>query len=89
MKNFLRETFSGIELIGTMNLITGIIVVLLCSHLISQWWSVVFGFLAVFFLIEAIWHYILSDYLRHIHKDRQENDCPSDNLKNQKGEDRI
>jgi len=87
MKNFLRETFSGIELIGTMNLITGIIVALLCSHLISQWWSVVFGFLAVFLLIEAIWYYILSDYLRHIHQ--QENDCSSDSFKNQKGEERI
>jgi len=83
MKNFLRETFSGIELIGTINLITGIIVALLCSHFISQWWSVVFGFLAVFFLIEAIWHYILSDYPRHIHK--QENDCPSDSFKKSEG----
>ena len=89
MKNFLKEAFSGTELVGTMNLIAGITMALLWSYFASQWWSVVFGFLAVFFLIEAIWHYILSDYLRHIYKDRQENDCPSDNLKNQKGEDRI
>ncbi len=42
---------------------------LLWSYFALQWWSVAFGFLAVFFLIEAIWHYILTDYLRHIHKD--------------------
>ncbi len=28
-------------------------------------------FVRAFFLIEAVWHYILTDYLRHIHKDRQ------------------
>jgi predicted PurR-regulated permease PerM len=44
---------------------------LLWSYFTSQWWSVAFGFLAVFFLIEAIWHYILTDYLRYIYKDRQ------------------
>ena len=70
MKNFLKEIFSGTELVGTMNLIAGIIMVLLWSYFSSQWWSVAFGFLAVFFLIEAIWHYILTDYLRYIHKDR-------------------
>ena len=72
MKNFLKEIFSGTELVGTMNLIAGIIMALLWSYFALQWWSVVFGFLAVFFLIEAIWHYILTDYLRYIHKDRQE-----------------
>ena len=71
MKNFLKEIFSGTELVGTMNLIAGIIMALLWSYFALQWWSVVFGFLAVFFLIEAIWHYILTDYLRYIHKDRQ------------------
>jgi len=70
MKNFLKEIFSGTELVGTMNLIAGIIMALLWSYFSSQWWSVAFGFLAVFFLIEAIWHYILTDYLRYIHKDR-------------------
>jgi len=89
IKNFLKETFSGIELIGTMNLIIGIIVAHLWSHFTSQWWSVVLGFLTVFFLIETVWHYILTDYLRDIHKVQQRNDCSSDNLKNQKGEDRI
>ena len=89
MKNFLKEIFSGTELVGTMNLIAGIIMALLWSYFVSQWWSVALGFLAAFFLIEAVWHYILTDYLRHIHKTRQGNDCPSDNLKNQKGEDRI
>jgi drug/metabolite transporter (DMT)-like permease len=71
MKNFLKEIFSGTELVGTLNLIAGIILVLLWSYFASQWWSVVFGFLAVFFLIEAIWHYILNDYFRHIHTNRQ------------------
>jgi hypothetical protein len=50
MKNFLKEIFSGTELVGTINLI---------------------GFLAVFFLIEAIWHYALTDYLRYIHKNQK------------------
>jgi hypothetical protein len=36
-----------------------------------RWWSVAFGFLSIFFLIEAVWHYVLTDYLRHIHKDQQ------------------
>jgi predicted PurR-regulated permease PerM len=71
MKNFIKEIFSGTELVGTINLISGIIMVLLWSYFVSHWWSAAFGFLAVFFLIEAIWHYILTDYLRHIHKDRQ------------------
>lgn len=72
MKKFLKEIFSGTELVGTMNLITGIIMSLLWSYFALQWWSVAFGFLSVFFLIEAIWHYILTDYLRYIHKNRQE-----------------
>ncbi|MBA7518248.1 hypothetical protein ES705_10317 [subsurface metagenome] len=70
MKNFIKEIFSGTELVGTINLICGIIMVLLWSYFVLQWWSAAFGFLAVFFLIEAIWHYILTDYLRYIHKDR-------------------
>jgi len=70
MKIFLKEIFSGTELVGTMNLITGIIMALLWSYFALQWWSVAFGFLAVFFLIEAIWHYMLTDYLRHIHNGR-------------------
>lgn len=68
MKKFLKEIFSGIELVGTMNLISGIIMVLLWSYFASQWWSAAFGFLSVFFLVEAVWHYILNDYFRHIHK---------------------
>lgn len=64
--------FSGTELVGTMNLISGIIMALLWSYFYSQWWSVAFGFLAVFFLVEAVWHYILADYFRHFPKDHQE-----------------
>jgi predicted PurR-regulated permease PerM len=70
MNNFLKEIFSGTELVGTMNLIAGMIMAILWSYFASHWWSIVFGFLAVFFLIEAIWHYILNDYFRHIHKNR-------------------
>jgi hypothetical protein len=68
MNNFFKEILSGTELVGTMNLIAGIITAFLWSYFSSQWWSIVFGFLAVFFLIEAIWHYILNDYFRHIAK---------------------
>ena len=70
MKNFFIGIFSGTELVGTVNLISGIIMALLWSYFSSRWWSVAFGFLAVFFLVEAIWHYILTDYFRHIHKNR-------------------
>ena len=70
MKRFFREIFSGTELVGTINLIAGLIMALLWSYFSSRWWSVAFGFLAVFFLVEAVWHYILTDYLRHIQRDR-------------------
>ena len=60
----MKETLM-LELLGSVQLIAGIILVLLWSFYSSEWWSVVFGFLAVFFLIEAIWHFILCDYLRH------------------------
>lgn len=71
MKNFLKEIFSGTELVGTMNLISGIIMALLWSYFALRWWSVAFGFLSLFFLIEAVWHYVLTDCLRHIHKNQQ------------------
>jgi hypothetical protein len=48
-----------LELLGSAQLIVGIILVLLWSFYSSEWWSVVSGYLAVFFLIEAIWHYFL------------------------------
>jgi hypothetical protein len=67
MMDFVRGKFSRTELVGTINLISGIIMALLWSSFSSRWWSVAFGFLAIFFLVEAIWHYILTDYLRHIH----------------------
>ena len=66
MMDFVRGKFVGTELVGTINLISGIIMALLWSNFSSRWWSVAFGFLAIFFLVEAIWHYILTDYLRHI-----------------------
>jgi len=37
MKKFLKEIFSGIELVGTINLISGIIMILLWSYFASQW----------------------------------------------------
>jgi hypothetical protein len=74
MKNFLKEIFSGTELVGTMNLIAGIIMALLWSYFASQWWSAAFGFLAVFFLIEAI--YSLITYGIFIKIDRKNDNCP-------------
>jgi len=41
MKKFLKEIFSGTELVGTINLISGIIMALLWSYFSSRWWSVV------------------------------------------------
>jgi hypothetical protein len=60
----MKETLM-LELLGSTQLITGIILVFLWSFYSTEWWSAVFGFLAVFFLIEAIWHFMLCDYLRH------------------------
>jgi len=57
-----------LELLGSVQLIVGIVLVLLWSFYSSEWWSVVFGFLAVFFLVEAIWHYAVCDCLRYFRK---------------------
>ena len=70
MKYSFKEIFSGTELVGTINLIAGICMALLWSYFSLHWWSIAFGLLTLFFLIEAIWHYILTDYFRHIHKNR-------------------
>ncbi|TFF85676.1 MAG: hypothetical protein EU518_00705 [Promethearchaeota archaeon] len=53
-----------LEIHGSIMLITGMVLVLIWSYFGSQWWSSVFGFLAIFFLIEAIWHYGVADYKR-------------------------
>jgi len=63
----MKETVR-LELLGSMQLIASVILVLLWSFYSSDWWSAVFGFLAVFFLIEAIWHFILCDYMRYYKK---------------------
>ena len=63
-----------LEVHGSILLITGMIMSLLWSFYISQWWSVVFGYLAVFFLVEAIWHYACADRLRHFEPVSSEND---------------
>jgi hypothetical protein len=57
-----------LELLGSAQLIVGIILVLLWSFYSSEWWSVVSGYLAVFFLIEAIWYFVLCYYKRHLQK---------------------
>ena len=55
MKRKLPST-SSMMMRGTVHLILGIIMALLWSFYSSEWWSVVFGFLALFFLIQAILH---------------------------------
>ena len=72
MKNFFKAIFSGTELVGTLNLLSGIVMAPLWSYFASHWWAAALGFLALFFLIEAIWHYIFSDYLQYISKKRRE-----------------
>ena len=67
----MKETVR-LELLGSVQLIASIILFLLWSFYSSEWWSAVFGFLAVFFLIEAIWHFILCDYMRYYKKN-----CPT------------
>jgi len=59
-----KETLK-LELLGSAQLIAGLILAVLWAFYSSEWWSVVFGFLAVFFLVEAIWHYALCDCLRY------------------------
>ena len=53
-----------LEIHGSTLLITGIILVLFWSFYRLEWWSSVLGFLALFFLIEGIWHYCVADYKR-------------------------
>ena len=53
-----------LEIHGSVLLVTGMAMVLTWSFFILQWWSSVFGFLALFFLVEAIWHYCVADYKR-------------------------
>ena len=60
MKDTLR-----LELLGSVQLIAGIILIILWSFYSLEWWSAALGFLAIFFLVEAIWHYALCDYLRY------------------------
>jgi len=58
------KEITQLEIHGSMMLITGMILVLIWSFFKAEWWSAVFGFLALFFLIEAIWHYAVADYKR-------------------------
>jgi hypothetical protein len=54
-----------LEVHGSVMLVVGMGLSLVWSFFMVQWWSVVFGYLAVFFLVEAIWHYMVADRLRH------------------------
>ncbi|MFX1566205.1 MAG: hypothetical protein ACFFCH_09460 [Promethearchaeota archaeon] len=54
-----------LEVHGSVLLVTGMVMSLVWSFFVTQWWNVVFGYLAVFFLIEAIWYYVCADRLRH------------------------
>ena len=63
----MKETLR-LELLASVQLIASIILILLWSFYCSEWWSAIFGFLAVFFLVEAIWHYALCDYIRYFRK---------------------
>lgn len=67
----MKETFR-LELLGSVQLIVGVILILLWASYSQDWWSAAFGFLAVFFLIEAVWHYMLGDCLRYFKKDSKE-----------------
>jgi len=60
----LNETIK-LELLGSVQLVMALILGALWSFYSSEWWSAVLLFLAVFFLVEAIWHYVLGDYMRH------------------------
>ena len=58
------KKITQLEVHGSLMLITGMVLVLTWSFFKTEWWSAVFGFLALFFLIEAIWHYAVADYKR-------------------------
>jgi len=58
------KKITQLEIHGSLMLITGMVLVLTWSFFKTEWWSAVFGFLALFFLIEAIWHYAIADYKR-------------------------
>ncbi len=59
----------SLEIHGSVLLVTGMILVLVWSFFRSEWWSAVFGFLSIFFLVEAIWHYCVADCKRIKKKD--------------------
>ena len=63
----MKETLR-LELLGSVQLVASIILIVLWSFYSSEWWSIIFGFLSVFFLVEAIWHYMLCDCLRYFGK---------------------
>ncbi len=61
-----------LEVHGSIMLVTGMVLVLIWSFFRLEWWSAVFGFLSVFFLIEAIWHYGVADYKRYKNESNKE-----------------
>jgi uncharacterized membrane protein len=58
------NNITKLEIHGSILLVTGMALVLIWSFFRIEWWSAVFGFLSLFFLIEAIWHYGVADYKR-------------------------
>jgi len=60
----IMNDITKLEIHGSILLVTGMILVLIWSFFRIEWWSAVFGFLSLFFLIEAIWHYGVADYKR-------------------------
>lgn len=58
------KRITQLEIHGSLMLITGMVLVLIWSFFKTEWWSAVFGFLSIFFLIEAVWHYAVADYKR-------------------------
>jgi len=54
-----------LELLGSVQLVASLVLILIYSFYSLEWWSAALGVLATFFLIEAIWHYALCDYLRY------------------------
>ena len=56
MKEEPLPSSSSMMIRGTVHLIIGIIMVLIWSYFSSEWWSAAFGFLAAYFMIQAILH---------------------------------
>lgn len=54
-----------LEVLGSVQLIASLVLGLTWSFFRNEWWSIIFGILAIFFLVEAVWHYAVCDVKRH------------------------